>query len=246
MSNIQTFKDEDLTAYLDGEASIETAREIEAALEHDLTLQAQLGALTINTDDLRNAFNALLSEAPQMPTIVMPAQNSNWNFRQMAAAAVIALTVGLGAGTLIPEKKDTSWVGYVAAYQALYSRDTLAHIEQTSEEAKAELARVSAAIGKNFDYEVFASDENLDFKRSQILSFNGRPLIQLAFLSPDGKPYALCIIRQNGSDNKQMQLGEAEGLKAASWLKVGYEYVLIGGDDPALIEKTANYYSVRL
>lgn len=244
MSKTLNHTNEDLTAYLDGELTAEKASEIENALINNEVLKERLDALTIDKDHLKNAFSALLDEAPTMAPIIVT--QPKWHFQQMAAAAIIALTIGLGVGTLLPEKKDESWRGYVAAYQALYANATLAHVEQTEDAAKNELTRVSAAIGKNFDYTTFAQDQNLDYKRAQILSFNGKPLIQLTFLTNDGKPIALCIIRQDGSNDTTMKLGEAEGLKTASWTSDGYEYLLIGGKDEALIAQTANYYSTQL
>ena len=246
MGKIINHTDEELTAYLDGELKAAKIAEIDEALANEETLRARLDALSINKDYLKNAFSALLDEAPTMaPIIIAPPK---WNFQQMAAAAVVALTIGLGASVFLPElseKKAPGWRAYVASYQALYSHATLANVDLTEEAAKAELTRVSAAIGKNFDYTIFSEDQNLSYKRSQILSFKGKPLIQLAFLTPDGKPIALCIIRKDGS-NKQIQLGEAEGMKSAFWSDDGYEYLLIGGADKALIEKTASYYSQRL
>ncbi|MEP4704695.1 MAG: hypothetical protein ABJZ62_07570 [Hyphomicrobiales bacterium] len=246
MGKIINHTDEELTAYLDGELKAAKIAEINEVLAHDETLRARLDALSIDKDHLKSTFSALLDEAPTMaPIIIAPPK---WNFQQMAAAAVVALTVGLGASALLPERseqKAPGWRAYVASYQSLYSHATLSHVEITEEAAKAELTRVSAAIGKNFDYKTFSEDQNLSYKRSQILSFKGKPLIQLAFLTPDGKPIALCIIRKDVS-NTQIQLGEAEGMKSAFWVDDGYEYLLIGGEDKALIEKTASYYSQHL
>lgn len=244
MSDHHNVNDEELTAYLDGEADSGLLMRIENALALEPAAEARLDALILDKTKLKSAFDAMLDSAPPAPVMIVAHQN--WNFRQIAAAAVIALTVGLGAGTFIPEKKDTSWVGYVAAYQALYANSTLAHISQTDEAARIELARVSSAIGKTLDLATFKGDAELDYKRSQILSFRGRPLIQMAFLTPDGKPVALCIIHNGTIDAGEMQLEKIEGMEAAAWQNGGFSYVLIGTEDRSLIQRSAQYYSTHL
>ena len=79
----------------------------------------------------------------------------------------------------------------------------------------------------------------LDYRKGQTLGFDGAPLAQLAFLTPDGTPIAFCILREGDQDNSAMRVGAVEGLAAAEWSRDGYSFLLVGGQDQELIEKAA-------
>ena len=63
------FSDEQLTAYLDGEAGDDLCAQIDVALEEDATLGDRLAGLDIPMDQLGSAFDGLLAEAPAMPDL---------------------------------------------------------------------------------------------------------------------------------------------------------------------------------
>ena len=92
MTTGRTFSDEDLTAFLDGEADDALAREIEAALEADQDLAARLEGLTVPIAALQRAFATQLSAAPAMPDV--PSQV----FDNTNAAPKRGFLPGLGIG----------------------------------------------------------------------------------------------------------------------------------------------------
>lgn len=256
MTKVQNFSDEELTAYLDGEATPLLVDQIESALSNRSNLQTRLNALTIDVKQLRDSFDALLDLAPA-PTVLdenitgkMAQSKIPWAKIQwvaMAACVMIALGVGWTSALLTsrPAGPD-GWRGYVAAYQALYTTATLASVNQTDAKASAELMRVAAAIGREFNLDTISAGPGLTYKRAQILSFEKRPLIQLAFLTANGTPVALCIIKTAKTSKTVMQQGQMEEMRSAHWSKNGYEFLLIGGDDQAVIEQAAKYYAARI
>ncbi len=250
MSDLRTFSDEELTAYLDGEADRVPMAEIEQALRQDPALRARLDGLSVDKRELAKAFDLLLNEAPKAPDLAERAgpvvDQTVFGFLHLIAAAAVALLIGVGAGLLMTGNQLQGWRGYVAAYQALYANGTLAHIEQTESAAKAELARVFSAIGKQLELSVIDAPDQLDYKRAQLLHFEGQPLIQLAFLSKVGEPVALCIIKSDSGADTDPTFEEMQGMQAASWSRDGYAYLLIGGNDPELIERTANAYAGQI
>ncbi|MEP3275144.1 MAG: hypothetical protein ABJN26_08395 [Stappiaceae bacterium] len=250
MSDHQTYSDEELTAYLDGESDTVVLADIEHALKQDSTLRARLEGLSLDKQKLKQAFELLLDAAPDAPDLEpageLPVDRTVFGFLHLVAAAAVALMIGVGAGLLMTGDRAGDWRDNVAAYQALYANGTLAHIKQPEEAASAELARVSSAIGKDLDLSVINAPDQLDYKRAQILHFQGKPLIQLAFLSKVGEPVALCVIQLDDTANSKPVFQEMQGMQAASWAKDGYAYLLIGGDDPELIESAAEEYSKRI
>lgn len=247
--NKQThFSDEELTAYLDGQYGYTRKAEIIEALKNDSKLRERLEMLSINKDDIRNAFSNFLSLAPKQEIIkkeVGYVFRPSWAFSSGIAAAIALVFFSFGWAIKPAETVNaiSGWRSYAAAYQALYINSTLSHLNNTEEELNTELQRVSAALGKDIELGSLKTFDKLNFKRSQILGFNGQPLIQLAFSNATNIPVALCIMRSKETADKAIKLTEIEGMSSASWEKDGFSYLLIGGKDSMLIEDAANVLS---
>lgn len=251
MTNRPTFTDEQLTAYLDRELDHIPADEIRAALEHDAALKARIEQLSLDTGQIADAFDDLLAKAPEMPDLAVDVQTEDSWWRRkvtgLAAAAVIAaLAVGWGVGDITGKHDLETWDQYVAAYHALYVNSTLSDVDQSEQSAIAELARVSQSVGRPVDYSQITDIASLDYKRAQILGFEGRPLMQLTFLSKVGAPIALCIIRSDASREGTIRTQQMQGMSSAHWAKDGYEFLLIGGTDEPLISSVAERLSKAL
>lgn len=251
MSKQQTFTDEELTAFLDGEADGVVSKEIRSALKRDQKLQGRLDKLDIDREAIRSAFDGLLAHAPQAPLDIEAETGSAGSTRTrwpvaMAATALLCLCIGWLAATMLQGPAQASWQDYAAKYHALYVNSTLSHIRQSADAAKAELQRVGEVLGKQFSHDALSATEQLDYRRAQILGFEGRPLMQLAFLSKLGAPVALCVIRSGGSEAREVRVSTMEGMSTAEWSKDGFDYLLVGGRDPALIEQAARHLQASL
>ncbi len=241
------FSDEELTAYLDGEHEYVRAEEINRALSHDQTLRARLEQLSVSKEELQSAFDDLLDHAPPLaPESIDTPSPWKMSIGAAAAIAVICFSLGWGINHLPTTHSVSGWKNYAAVYQALYINSTLSHINNTEEHKINELKRVSLALGKDINLPDLSSFKQLDYKRAQILGYEGQPLIQLAFLSSVDAPIALCIMRTKQLKEAGVSLSEIEGMSAASWEKDGYAYLLIGGNDSMLIKDTANKFASYL
>lgn len=246
MTKQTAFTDEELTAYLDGEATNELRDAIDHALADDAALQAQLGRLTIDKDQIGAAFDRLLDHAPSTVEIPEVSVNRRMNttLNKIAVAALVALIVGVGIGNKFSQDaKLDGWRGYVAAYHALYSEQTLADISQIDSITSDQLKTAAAAIGKDISIDKLQASDSLSFKRSQVLAFKGKPLLQISFVTVDGEPVALCILRKPELADSPPRTAILEGMPATSWSKDGYDYILIGGSDSNLIKKSAQIYA---
>jgi len=247
MTNVRAFTDEELTAFLDGEADDVLHAEIDAALEQDPSLGEQLAALDVPLAPIAEAYEALLQDAPPMPalpeptTAPAPAARGRWAWGvgtfATGLAAGLAVAVFTGFGT--PEPAPRGWVSFVASYQALYTSETLAIADPSPDEAAMQLASVSDALG--LDLRGLPEARNLTFKRAQVLGFNDKPLVQIAFARADGTPVALCIIPA-GPDAKPVNMGQAEGMELARWNTPGFGFLLIGGTDNAPLQQEAETF----
>ena len=238
------FSDEELTAFLDGEKEFAPMDEIRAALKFDPALQRRLSSLKIDRRQIKENFQHLspgMIPQPKLPDHA-PSRISNLG---IAAGFLIAAVIGFGVGSFDPQSQPKDWKAYVAAYQALYTNSTLVHVQADSIAQQDELQRVSAAIGKSINLSNLNIGPEVEYKRAQILGFEGKALIQLAFLTSTGEPMALCIIRSDNNVSQAINFAVMEELNSAFWSTQGYNYLLIGGNDQSLLSRLANTLRTR-
>lgn len=239
----RAFSDEDLTAYLDGEADADLESALSQALETDAALIARLESLDAPIAAIRDGYAALLAEAPEMPDMA-PAKAPSYLWRGIGtfgAGIAAGLAVAAVGGLLrAPEAPSPGWKAMVANYQNLYGIETLADATPSAEMRATQMAHVSAIIG--LDLSDLPNTAGLTFKRAQVLDFNGRPLAQIAYTRADGTPVALCILTGANPVETPVSASVVQGLGATSWNAGGFGYLLIGGDDPAdLAPDTARF-----
>lgn len=242
------FSDEDLTAFLDGEAPEALVQAIEQGLAEDPGLAARLDALVIPVPALRAAFDAQLALAPIAPVAPpalppvnaisgTPAPSRGWVGGALGLgaglAAGIALALTFGLTPPAPAPQPGGWLQVVATYQMLYTPETLA---AAGSQDPSVLAKLSQAV--NLDLTGLAQIEGLEFRRAQQLGFNGKALIQVAYTLPDGTPFAICIL-QSGKDPRGAAFQELQGMQAADWTTGAHGVLLIGGTDAAILKDLA-------
>ena len=245
------FSDEQLTAYLDGEVDGSLRRQIDDARLKDDSLSQRLESLRLDTAQLKSAFDGMLVAAPDAPDFIIDGPDEHtrdWRVQiwQMAAVASMLLFIGSMIGWHRASVQDDSWRSAAAIYHKLYVRQTLAHVDPDSARSSEELKRVSSALGRRFELADLTGAEDLEYKRAQVLGHQGRPLIQLAFLTSDGVPIALCIMAAKSESEQAVSGGEYAGLNAASWVKSGYEFLLLGNAAPARLEQFAHHFERQL
>jgi anti-sigma factor RsiW len=257
MTKATPVTDEELVAYLDGAIDSARREEIEGALAHDELLAARLTRLDIDTDAIRAAFDernamtaagrldfwarecALLSHARAVAL--------GWWFKPAAYLAfgivlgVTLTSVGMSQWSARPQK---NWRAAVADYQVLYSAATLASIAHDTTTQRAEIAAVAAKLELPIDLEELQSN-GLDFKRAQLLQFNGEPLAQFAYIDPSGDPIAVCVTRSGEADS-EIQTAMIDGLAAAFWSKSGYGFIVIGGKRMQMVERVAGDLAAKI
>lgn len=251
MSDQRTFSQEELTGYLDGEIDPGLAGQIFAAAAGDRQLAQRIEDLRVDTQRIKSAMDTVLGEAPAAPDFPVGMASARSVPRAVAgyrliAASLVCLLLGGLIGMQLATKQDETWQEFAATYHALYVSGTLSHVNRSSATEVAELHRVSQALGKTIGLGAVSGIERLDYKRAQVLGFEGQPIVQLAFLSKIGAPIALCIKRRASSSNEAMQSTTMRGMSAVAWSKDNYEFLLVGGNDHELLEQAAKKLSAQL
>ncbi len=235
--------DEELTAFIDGELVGEDAARIEAMIEADEAVAERLEYLARASLPFKEAFAPLLDAAPQAKLESMlsaiPASRSagpatfatRRGFLGALAASVVAgiaidrAVIGVGA-RLSGKDESTEWRAVVAEYISLYTPETLAGPVPSKEVQSAQLARLDTSLGLQLSPEQIALPD-VDFKRAQILQYDGKPLAQIAYLDPETGPMALCIVASD-IGAKAPDIEGRKGMNVVYWSSASHAFMLIG------------------
>lgn len=251
--------DDVLTAYLDGALAPSVASKIEAAVEQDDVLAARLAALDIPLDTLRAVMAPEVLGAPALPAAVLhrpvpfsapnaaepakPRMQRFWVPVAVAASFVAGLVIAPMFSSAPAGSGPIKWVDAVASYQALYVTQTLSQPTQDP----AATAQILIQAGADFNVTLAGTTDidGLEFKRAQMLGWNDKPLLQIAYLDGDGTPMALCLTPVD-SDDRGPQTSTNHNLAGVSWVKDGVGYYLIGGNDLGRVEALSAQVITRL
>jgi anti-sigma factor RsiW len=257
MTRSAQFDDASLRRYLAGAAAPADAQAIETATARDPDLAERLRALDPLAAHLAPAAAALLKAAPAdrlaaaLDRMVTERRRAR---RQRLAAfgAAGALAAGIAAVALLslwplPQPGGTletaatadpaamPWSQAVASYVRLMSADTFRATPMTAGQLSTSLQAAAAATGTDLTALV-AQLPDLALARADILTLNGRPLAQLAFLDREGRVIAVCVLARASAPPSPAprREGQAMGLRFVLW-DAGRDGRLVIGDAPAQV-----------
>lgn len=246
MTATRPLSDEDLCLYLDQEADEDLVLRVEQALETDPAIQARVAELKDADKALIDSFDALLSAAPEMPELPKRGLSSQTVWQVCGGSMVAGALVGVGLmwGMHHQNQSAPGWKAVVANYQSLYVTETLAGARSDTETTQAKLAQLSDTLG--LDLTNLPQVDGLSYVRAQQLGFRGKPLAQLTFLTADGGPVALCIVRTGKPDSPEILPEVLEGMSAYSWNEDGYGVLLIGPQGENSLKQAAERFRAGL
>jgi len=237
--------DGDLVAYLDGALDPEARARISDVLGRDPALRRRLAELESGDRPFRQAFDALLEEAPrdglqmmlarigQQAGTHVAARSTRRRYARLAAAVILiaVFTAGLAGGYVAATKfgaveSETNWREAVLNYVQLYDRSTIEAMPSNAAIQARDLATASKALGLDFGAGK-ASAPGASLKLARVLYYEGRPVAQLIYLPPRGEPIALCVIK-NGKPGYDVKAEQRDAISLVHWASRGYEFVVVG------------------
>ena len=240
-----SFSDDDLSCYLDGEASRELAKHIEAAQANDPALSQRIEEMRAATARFYSGLDAMLAHAPAMPDLPPPSSSRQPAWGMAITGALAGAAAAAAAVVMIARPApEPGWRDVVASYQSLYVTETLVSVDQPVAVSTAKLQDLSQTLG--FDLTNLPEVDGMTYKRSQQLGYKGRPLAQLTFLTDQGGPVALCIVHTGGTDSASINSEILEGMSAYSWTQDGYGILLIGPQGGSTLENAAEQFRAAL
>ena len=234
-----TFTDDQLRAYLDGKAPEAEAVAIEAERVSSPDFEARLMALDTLAAPVRQVFQSVPASIRVSEMVPAPRENVSQRSGWMAAGIglLAGLVLGIAGLTLAPFSNQNSapelgWRMQVALYQALYTPDTISHLNTDPAVLDAQFQRASAALGRDLSVDDLEDLPGLDLRRAQVLAFGDRALVQIVFGSDDGAPVAFCIITGGADAPQPAAFEELAGLSTSHWANGGYGYMVLGAIAP--------------
>jgi anti-sigma factor RsiW len=236
-----------LSAYLDGELDAAEARSVEAMLEKDPALQAELDEL-ISADALaQDQFDALLSDPvplalaqkiKALPVGVPPSRPASrpvW--AALAAGLALFVSGGMGgyylkdrispAGPLVAQ---AGWLNDIADYHAIYANQQRHLVEVRADESDHLKKWLGTSVGVAFSIPDLTGF-GLTFEGGRLLVANGKPVGQLMYRQADGAVIALCLQSSPNGDTTSPPAFKQQTLKGfdfVSWKGNGAAYVVVG------------------
>jgi len=251
--------DDVLTAYLDGELDGTARAALEVRMLAEPGLKVRLDQLARGGRPFGAAYAALLAAAPEArlqaklaaAVAARRARSERGDWRRwvtaIAAALVIFIAGGAAGYLVLPQLSPPAapgWRQVVAEYQGLMTAETLAVIPNDPTAVAAEVSAAGGKLSLDLTPDKLALPDAA-LKRAEILDFRGKPLVQLAYLTPDSGPVALCIIA-NGRADETQAFETREGFNIVFWTDNGRGYMLIGKAPRDRLEAYADTLAPRV
>ncbi|MFL9008416.1 transcriptional regulator, partial [Pseudomonas sp. QLc11A] len=179
-----------------------------------------------------------------LPSPARPGLSRRW----FLAAAAGLLAGGVLADRLFlgwrASQQTHSWRGLVADYMALYVPETLDHLPADEASQRAQLQTIDARLGLDLA-PAKLSLPRAEFKRAQILEYDGAPIAQITYLDPAHGPMALCVTRSN-SGSRHFAREQRRELNIVYWADMEHAWMLIGHQPMTDLEEMAKLLRGRL
>lgn len=217
-----TFDEADLIAFHNGTLPAPKTEALLRQLENDENLALRLMRLDPAAPLVAESFGRIEPPALELPE--SGAVDSGRIWKPLAITASLVATV-FAVGTFAPPSAD-AWHRQVAAYQVLYTKETVSMISRSDAALTAQFDTLEEALAIPFDETAFADIDGIELLRAQLLGFEGAPLGQIVFADLSGRPIALCMME--GGGDAVLKDKELAGLSTVSWGTGAHRFLLVG------------------
>ena len=220
-----------LCAYADGELDAQQTVDVERMIAED----PELGRVV----DAHREVSALLRTAcaeshyATAPLALPVVRRRRWSMQPpaWAMAAGVALVIGFGGGLYWNDRSADAqggWLSEVAEYHDVFSRETRHLVEIPASDVKELTTWLSDRVGRELVVPDF-SPNGLRFVGGRMLVVDGKPVAELMYTRPDGRPIAFCMLEaERHGSTTPVRLDQRKDLTLASWRSGGHDFVIVG------------------
>jgi anti-sigma factor RsiW len=232
---MNTPSDEQLVAYLDDELDPGYRQQLTDAIADDPLLNLRLQWLSRSSLPYKNAYDELARQAPldrlQARLDAIPAPEPQGLSRRwfIGAAAAGLVAAGVLADRLFltwQTQQAQDWRALVGDYMALYVPQTLEHLPADDAAQRAQLRTIDARLGLNLTPAALKLP-GAEFRRAQMLEYDGVAIAQIVYLDARYGPLALCVTRSN-SGNRALAHERRHSMNVVFWTQGQHAWMLIG------------------
>lgn len=233
-----------LVAYADGELDEAEATEVEAYVAATPAAQRTLAIYRDTASLLRAAFPESRYGKPlDTVAVARPARRRPRVRRTVwvaAAAAAVMGIIGYGAGVYWPgllESDRDRMLSEVAAYHAIYSRETVHLVEVPA----AQTDHLKFWLGKRVNGTLVIPDfkqAGLTFAGGRLVVLDGEPVAELMYTRDKGLPIAFCIRYHVGKPDA-ITVEQRGEINLATWDDGSHSYIVVGEADQSTIRELA-------
>lgn len=250
---MNTPSDEQLVAYLDDELDHDQRSQLDSLIADDPLLNLRVQWLSRSNLPYRDAYDELARQAPldrlqarldAAPSPQRPGLSRRWF---IGAAAAGMLFAGVAADRLFlgwQAQQSHNWRELVGDYMALYVPQTLEYLATDEASQLAQLRTVDARLGLNLSPAKLKLP-GAQFKRAQLLEYDGVPIAQMTWLDATHGPLALCVTRTN-SGSQTLAHERRHGMNVVYWTEREHAWMLIGHNPASDLEDMAKMFKTRL
>lgn len=210
-------------------------------------VQAIRGGRNRTTESAPRAAPELISDERRPAAVISsPSRRAGGGSARLwlVAASVAFLVIGAAGGFVAGDRYGLTpapgpdWLTQVAQYHGIYAREKRHLVEVSAEETP----HIEAWLGKRLGRKLVVPDlsgAGAEFKGARLLGINGRPVAQLIYQTPDGEPFALCVMPSGKGDLTPVAAQRAD-LNMIEWRQDGYAYVVVGWEPEAQLRGFAD------
>ena len=133
---------------------------------------------------------------------------------------------GSGSAVMASAGNLSPWVATAVGYQQLYTRETLAYVEDNPHVSSKTVEDIRRDDGLALRIPDLRS-AGLTFKTVQRLRFNNKPLVQIVYQPEKGPPIALCVMKDVKPD-QAVAAQVVDSMHVVTWRQAELSYALIG------------------
>jgi anti-sigma factor RsiW len=233
-------EDAELVALIDNELDENAKARLLARLVGDETLRKRYESLRDIGPPIAASLDALIDKAPIAHLrAALPREDApraarrplgGIALRELAAGIVIGLLAAGAAAwvalSFAPHEEREDWRAAVVEYMDLYTNDTFAFDDMDPSIQAKKLSAIGDKVGTTLTPDRVAIP-GLHFETAQMLSYDGAPLGEIAYVDAKGAPVLFCIIADGRAD-AQARSERRGDYSLTSWSHAGRGYLAIG------------------